>query len=102
ESGDRVTISFTGTIEGKPFEGGSGEGIAVEIGSNTFIPGFEEQLIGVSVGETRTLSVSFPQNYGNADLAGKPAEFSTTATAIEAPGEVTIDDEFAKTLGMGS
>jgi trigger factor len=102
ESDDRVTISFKGTIDGTPFEGGSGEGIAVQIGSNTFIPGFEDQLIGIGVGETRTLKVSFPPNYGNADLAGKPAEFETTATAIEAPGEVAIDDEFAKTLGMES
>ena len=102
ETGDRVTISFKGTIDGTPFEGGSGEGIAVLIGSNTFIPGFEEQLIGIGAGETRTLKVSFPPNYANAELAGKPAEFETTATAIEAPGEVAIDDEFAKTLGMES
>ncbi len=102
ESGDRVTISFKGTIDGTPFEGGSGEGIAVQIGSNTFIPGFEEQLIGIAVGETRTLKVSFPPNYGNAELAGKPAEFETTATLIEAPGETVIDDEFAKTLGLES
>ncbi|RIK99223.1 MAG: trigger factor [Proteobacteria bacterium] len=102
ESGDRVTISFKGTIDGTPFEGGSGEGIAVQIGSNTFIPGFEEQLIGIGVGETRTLKVSFPPNYGNAELAGKPAEFETTATLIEAPGETVIDDEFAKTLGLES
>jgi len=102
ETDDRVTISFKGTIDGTPFEGGSGEGIAVQIGSNTFIPGFEEQLLGIGVGETRTLKVSFPPNYGNADLAGKPAEFETTATAIEAPGEIAIDDEFAKTLGMES
>lgn len=102
ETGDRVTISFKGTIDGTPFEGGSGEGIAVLIGSNTFIPGFEEQLIGIGADETRTLKVSFPANYANAELAGKPAEFETTATAIEAPGEVAIDDEFAKTLGMES
>lgn len=102
ETGDRVTISFKGTIDGTPFEGGSGEGIAVLIGSSTFIPGFEEQLIGIGADETRTLKVSFPANYANAELAGKPAEFETTATAIEAPGEVAIDDEFAKTLGMES
>jgi len=101
-AGDRVTVSFKGTIEGTPFEGGSGEGVPVTIGSNTFIPGFEEQLIGIAAGETRTLKVSFPKNYGNANLAGRPAEFETTASLIEAAQEIVIDDEFAKTLGLES
>jgi trigger factor len=102
ESGDRVTVSFKGTIDGVPFDGGTGEGIQVLIGSNTFIPGFEEQLIGIAVGETKTLKVSFPTNYASADLAGKPAEFETTATAVEAPIDTVIDDEFAKKLGLES
>ncbi|AHY50099.1 Trigger factor [Bradyrhizobium japonicum SEMIA 5079] len=102
ESGDRVTINFKGTINGEVFEGGTGEGIQVAIGSNTFIPGFEEQLTGIGAGETRTLKVSFPKNYMNDKLAGQPAEFETTATAIEAPQDVAIDDEFAKTLGLES
>jgi trigger factor len=102
EAGDRVTVSFKGTIDGTPFEGGTGEGVPVTIGSNTFIPGFEEQLTGIATGETRTLKVSFPKNYGNADLAGRPAEFETTASLIEAPQEVVIDDAFAKTLGLES
>ncbi|OKO75893.1 trigger factor [Bradyrhizobium sp. NAS80.1] len=102
ESGDRVTISFKGTINGEAFEGGTGEGIQVVIGSNTFIPGFEEQLIGIAANETRTLKVSFPKNYMNDKLAGQPAEFETTATLIEAPQDVAIDDEFAKTLGLES
>ncbi|MDE5445401.1 trigger factor [Bradyrhizobium sp. CSA207] len=102
ESGDRVTISFKGTINGEAFEGGAGEGIQVVIGSNTFIPGFEEQLTGIGAGETRTLKVSFPKNYMNDKLAGQPAEFETTATLIEAPQDVAIDDEFAKTLGLES
>ena len=101
-AGDRVTVSFKGTIDGTPFEGGSGEGVPVTIGSNTFIPGFEEQLIGIAAGETRTLKVSFPKNYGNAKLAGRPAEFETTASLIEAAQEIVIDDEFAKTLGLES
>ena len=101
-SGDRVTISFKGTIGGTPFEGGTGENIQVTIGSNTFIPGFEEQLIGIASGETRSLKVSFPKNYANEKLAGQPAEFETTATLIEAPQETKIDDEFAKTLGLES
>ena len=102
ETGDRVTISFKGTIGGTPFEGGTGEGIQVGIGSNTFIPGFEDQLIGIAKDETRTLKVPFPKNYANAELAGKDAEFETTATLIEAPKDKTIDDEFAKSLGLES
>ncbi|MEY9384239.1 trigger factor [Bradyrhizobium japonicum] len=102
ESGDRVTINFKGTINGEVFEGGTGEGIQVVIGSNTFIPGFEEQLTGIGADETRTLKVSFPKNYMNDKLAGQPAEFETTATSIEAPQDVAIDDEFAKTLGLES
>jgi len=102
ESGDRVTISFKGTIDGVPFDGGTGENIQVTIGSNTFIPGFEEQLIGIAQGETRTLKVSFPKNYASEKLAGQPAEFETTATLVEAPQETRIDDEFAKALGLES
>ncbi|WP_027580641.1 trigger factor [Bradyrhizobium sp. Ai1a-2] len=102
ENGDRVTISFKGTINGEAFEGGTGEGIQVVLGAGQFIPGFEEQLIGIGVGETRTLQVTFPKNYASEKLAGQPAEFETTATAVEAPGETVIDDEFAKTLGLES
>src|SRR5947209_4521805 len=102
ETGDRVTVSFKGSIDGTPFEGGTGENIQVVIGSNTFIPGFEEQLLGMAAGETRTLKVSFPKNYTNLELAGKPAEFETTATLIEAPQDTQIDDDFAKTLGLES
>jgi trigger factor len=102
ENGDRVTISFKGTIDGVPFDGGTGEGIQVVIGAGQFIPGFEEQLIGIGVNETRNLKVSFPKNYASEKLAGQPAEFETTATAIEAPGGTKIDDEFAKTLGLES
>jgi trigger factor len=102
ENGDRVTINFKGSIDGVPFDGGTGEGIQVVMGAGQFIPGFEEQLIGIGANETRNLKVSFPKNYASEKLAGQPAEFETTATAIEAPGETTIDDEFAKTLGLES
>ena len=102
ETGDRVTISFKGSINGELFDGGTGEAIPVVIGAGQFIPGFEEQLVGMAVGETRTLKVTFPKNYASEKLAGQPAEFETTATAIEAPGETTVDDEFAKTLGLES
>jgi trigger factor len=99
---DRVTISFAGTIDGTPFEGGSGDDAVVLIGSNTFIPGFEDQLIGVVAGETRTLKVTFPQHYMKQELAGKAAEFVVTAKTIETPGTVTTDDAFAKSLGLES
>jgi trigger factor len=102
ESGDRVTINFTGRINGEAFEGGTGEGIQVVIGTGQFIPGFEEQLIGIGAGETRTLKVSFPKNYMSEKLAGQPAEFETTATAIEVPQKTEINDEFAKSLGLES
>jgi trigger factor len=102
ETGDRVTISFKGSIDGTPFEGGTGENMPVTIGSNTFIPGFEEQLIGIAAGETRTLKVTFPKNYGSEKLAGQPAEFESSATLVEAAQETVIDDEFAKTLGLES
>jgi trigger factor len=102
ENGDRVTVSFTGSIDGTPFEGGTGENIQVVIGSNTFIPGFEEQLLGMAAGEIRTLKVLFPKNYASEKLAGQPAEFETTATLVEAPQDTEINDEFAKTLGLES
>jgi trigger factor len=102
ESGDKVTISFTGSIDGAPFEGGTGEDVAVVIGSKSFIPGFEEQLIGIGAGENRTVKVTFPHNYLSATLAGKEAVFEVTAKSVEAPGAVTIDDAFAKSLGLDS
>lgn len=102
EKDDRVTINFTGTLEGKPFEGGSGEDVTVQIGSGTFIPGFEDQLVGIAAGKTRTVNVTFPQNYMNEHLAGKAASFEVTAKSIETPGKVEIDDEFAKKLGIES
>jgi len=102
ENGDRVTISFTGTIDGVPFEGGSGEDVPVTMGSNSFIPGFEEQLIGVAPGESRTVNVSFPPNYSAEHLAGKAASFAVTAKSIESPGPVTLDDAFATGLGLES
>jgi trigger factor len=102
ETGDRVTISFKGTIDGTPFEGGTGENIEVVIGAGQFIPGFEEQLLGIAAGETRNVKASFPKNYASEKLAGQAAEFETTASLVESPLETTIDDAFAKTLGMES
>ena len=102
EKGDRVVVDFTGKLEGRPFDGGTGGDIGVNVGSNTFIPGFEDQLIGMAAGEKRLVKVTFPTNYMNAELAGKEAEFDVTAKSVEAPGTVTVDDAFAKSLGMES
>src|SRR5262245_22060599 len=102
ETGDRVIVDFTGKIDGKPFEGGTGGDVGVNVGSGTFIPGFEDQIVGMAAGETRQVKVTFPANYQNAELAGKEAEFEVTAKSIEAPGTVTLNDEFAKSLGLES
>ena len=102
EKGDRVVISYVGTINGEAFEGGTGEDAPVLIGSNTFIPGFEDQLVGIAAGESRTVKVTFPAHYQAEHLAGKDAEFAVTAKSVEAAGTVTVDDEFAKTLGLES
>ena len=102
EPGDRVVIDFTGRVDGTPFEGGTGGDVGVNVGSGTFIPGFEDQLVGMTAGETRLVKVTFPSAYANAALAGKEAEFDVTAKSIEAPNTVTVDDEFAKSLGLES
>jgi len=102
EKGDRATVSFKGTMEGEPFEGGSAEDVPLHLGSGQFIPGFEDHLIGAKAGESRTFDVKFPQDYPAKALAGKDATFAVTVKSVEAPGAVTIDDEFAKTLGMES
>jgi trigger factor len=100
--GDRVVVDFVGRIDGTEFEGGKGEDIRVELGSNTFIPGFEDQLLGLKAGDTKLVKVTFPVNYMAAHLAGKDAEFDVTVKEIEAPGELKIDDEMAKGFGMES
>ena len=102
EKSDRVVIDFSGKIDGTPFEGGTGSDVGVNIGAGTFLPGFEDQLVGMSVGETRVVKVTFPENYMNAQLAGKDAEFDVTVKSLEAPGQVTVDDAFAKSLGLES
>jgi trigger factor len=101
EKGDRVVIAFKGMIGGEPFDGGTGDDTPVLIGSGTFIPGFEDQLLGIKAGESRTFDIKFPENY-HAPMAGKDATFEVTAKSVEAPGTVTIDEEFAKTLGLES
>ncbi|NVO14783.1 MAG: trigger factor [Rhodoplanes sp.] len=102
ETGDRVVVAFTGRIDGEVFEGGTGEDIPLMLGSGQFIPGFEEQLVGIKAGETRTVTVTFPAGYMAEKLAGKTAEFEVTAKTVEAPGELALDDDFAKKLGLES
>jgi trigger factor len=100
--GDRVTISFQGTMEGKPFDGGSGDDVPMLLGSGRFIPGFEENLVGLKAGDSRTFDIKFPENYPASALAGKDATFAVTVKTVEAPGEVTLNDDFAKSLGLDS
>jgi trigger factor len=99
---DRVTIDFDGTIDGVPFEGGEGRDIQVALGSNTFLPGFEDQLIGVAAGDKRTIRATFPEAYAVRALAGKTADFEATVKAVEARDPFSLDDEFAKSLGAES
>jgi trigger factor len=100
EKGDRVTINFLGKIDGVAFDGGAGDSIPLEIGSGQFIPGFEDQLIGAKVGDDKVVNVTFPENYGAKELAGKAAAFETTVTAIDCAKSTAIDDDFAKKLGF--
>jgi len=102
EDGDRLTIDFVGKVGGEPFDGGAGEGIALVIGSGQFIPGFEDQLKGVKVGDEPVVKVTFPDDYQAETLAGKDAEFEVKVTEIAAPKAVEIDDELAKQLGLES
>ena len=100
--GDRVTIGFEGSIDGTSFEGGTGEDVPLILGAGQFIPGFEEHLVGLKAGDAKTFNVKFPDDYRATNLAGKDATFAVTVKAVEAPGAVTIDDAFAKTLGLES
>ncbi|MGO9049595.1 MAG: trigger factor [Xanthobacteraceae bacterium] len=101
-NGDRVTIGFEGSIDGTPFEGGTGEDVPLIMGAGRFIPGFEEHLVGLKAGESKTFDVKFPDDYRASHLAGKNATFAVTVKAVDAPSALNIDDEFAKTLGLES
>jgi trigger factor len=100
--GDLVILDFVGKSDGVAFEGGTGEGMSVEIGSGRLIPGFEDQLIGIKKGEARQLNVTFPADYGEKSLAGKDATFDVTATDVRVPKEAVADEDFAKSLGLES
>ncbi|MFO0687208.1 MAG: trigger factor [Myxococcota bacterium] len=98
-NGHQVTVDFVGTIDGVAFEGGTAEGVEIELGSGRMIPGFEEQLVGARSGESRSLQVTFPTPYGNPALAGKAAVFAAKVTAIKRRELPVLDDDFAKDLG---
>jgi len=96
--GDVVTIDYQGSIEGKPFEGGHGEGEVVELAEGRFVPGFAAGIAGMHSGETKTVEVSFPESYPVSDLAGKPASFMVSLREVKELELPTVDDEFAKTV----
>lgn len=100
QTDDQVTIDFVGSIDGEEFEGGKGEGFSLVLGSGQFIPGFEDQLIGVKTGDERDVNVSFPEEYQEPKLAGKPALFKVTVHEVKKPDEAAIDDEMAKKFGL--
>ena len=98
--GDIVVIDFVGRLDGEAFEGGAAEGHALELGSNSFIPGFEEGLVGAKAGETRDVEVTFPEEYQAAPLAGQKAVFECTVQELREKGEMAIDDDLATRLGF--
>ncbi len=97
--GDKLMIDFEGSVDGVLFDGGKASNYGLVLGSKSFIPGFEDQLIGKKAGEEVIVKVKFPENYGAPNLAGKDAEFKVTIHNIMAPAELKIDDDFAKTMG---
>ncbi len=99
KKGDQVVIDFKGSVDGEYFDGGAGEDYPLVLGSNSFIPGFEDQLIGAKAGDEVKVNVSFPENYGAAHLAGKAAVFECTVKEVREPKEAEIDDELAKKFG---
>lgn len=96
ENGDTVVIDFEGFLGEETFEGGKGENYSLELGSNSFIPGFEDQLVGVKAGESKEVNVTFPEDYQAEDLAGKEAVFKVTVHEVKAKELPELDDEFAK------
>ncbi|MCP5075289.1 MAG: trigger factor [Rhodobacteraceae bacterium] len=99
KDGDQLVINFLGRVDGEAFEGGAAEDYPLVLGSNSFIPGFEEQLVGVKAGDDVEVKVTFPSEYGADNLAGKDAVFECKVTAVKAPKPAAIDDELAKKFG---
>ncbi|QKV17767.1 trigger factor [Oricola thermophila] len=102
ENGDRVTMDYVGKIDGEAFEGGTDTDAKLVLGSGQFIPGFEDQLVGVKAGDEKQVKVTFPEDYGAAQLAGKEATFDVTVKEVASAGEIVIDDELASKLGLES
>ncbi len=100
ETGDVVVIDFKGSVDGKEFPGGSAEGYSLELGTGSFIPGFEDQVVGAKARETRTVAVTFPADYGAAGLAGKAASFEVAVKEVRALQPQPIDDSLAAAVGM--
>jgi trigger factor len=98
--GDLVVMDFEGEVDGKPFEGGKGEDMSVELGTGRLIPGFEDQLVGAKTGDTRQVNVTFPADYPAENLKGKDAIFAVSVKGVKTSGETKVDDEFAKSLGL--
>jgi trigger factor len=96
ENGDTVELDFLGKVNGEPFEGGEGKNYSLTIGSGSFIPGFEEQMVGMAIGENKEITVTFPENYHSEDLAGENATFEVTVNGIKRKELLALDDEFAK------
>ena len=99
KDGDQVVFDFVGKVDGEAFDGGSAEDYPLVLGSGAFIPGFEDQLVGVKAGEEKTITVTFPENYGADNLAGKEATFDCTVKAVKEPKPAEVDDELAKKFG---
>ena len=99
EDGDQVAIDFVGRLDGEPFEGGAAEDYPLRLGSNSFIPGFEEQLVGVTAGEEREVAVSFPEDYNNEALKGRDAVFAVTVREVRSASDAPLDDALAKRFG---
>ena len=100
EDGDRLGLSFIGKVDGVEFPGGKSDHAHLTVGSGEFIPGFEEQLVGMKKGETKTINVTFPADYNSAELAGKEATFEVTILHADGPNQGELDDDFAKRLGV--
>jgi trigger factor len=101
-AGDQLIIDFVGRIDGVEFDGGKAEGAPLVIGAGRFIPGFEEQLTGAKAGDSKTIKVTFPADYGADELKGKDAEFDVTVHKVQVEGESKVDEDFAKSLGLDS
>ena len=99
KDGDQIVIDFVGTVDGETFDGGSSEDYPLVLGSNSFIPGFETQLVGCKAGEDRKVNVTFPEEYGSKDLAGKDAEFACKIKNVKEPVPAKINDELATKFG---